>query len=56
MLIFSILFLLGTVNAEDANSTVPLTNDSFESIQNLINNANPGDSIYLENKTYQSCQ
>ena len=27
-------------------------NTNFDSIQKLINDSNPGDSIYLENKTY----
>ncbi|WP_405314758.1 hypothetical protein, partial [Methanobrevibacter sp.] len=29
-----------------------LTDDRFDTIQDLIDNANPGDSIHLENKTY----
>ena len=44
---------MNTVYAEDNstdNSTLP---DDFSSIQGLIDNANPGDSIHLENKTYE---
>ena len=48
---FSIL-LIGTVYAEDIDDNMTATDDSFESIQNAIDDSDPGDSIYLENKTY----
>lgn len=44
---------MGVTYAEDSNETGNIANDDFESIQDLIDNANDGDSIYLENKTYQ---
>ena len=53
ILFFSIL-IIGTVYAEDSNGTDTSTDDSFDSIQVLIDNAKSGDSIYLENKTYSS--
>ena len=49
-LIFSVL-IINTAFAEDGiNET--MVDDNFDSIQCLIDSANPGDSIYLENKTY----
>ncbi|RPF50200.1 putative outer membrane repeat protein [Methanobrevibacter gottschalkii DSM 11977] len=45
--------MIGVVCAEDNNVTENATNEDFQAIQILIDNANPGDSIYLENKTYQ---
>lgn len=44
--------LVNAVNAEDNVDKVNLTDDNFDTIQDLIDNADPGDSIYLENKTY----
>ena len=46
--------MINTAYAED-NSTLNATisNDNFDDIQNLIDNAESGDSIYLENKTYE---
>ena len=49
LIIFSMLFV-GVVYAQEDNSTMNVTNDDFESIQVMIDNAKPGDSIYLENK------
>ena len=51
LIIFSMLFV-GVAYAQEDNSTMNVTNDDFESIQVMIDNAKPGDSIYLENKTY----
>ena len=46
------MLFVGVVYAQEDNSTMNVTNDDFESIQVMIDNAKPGDSIYLENKTY----
>ena len=52
ILIFSIL-LMNTVYAENNLTDNSTLSDDFSSIQCLIDNANPGDSIHLENKTYE---
>lgn len=50
--IFSILLLNG-VYAEDNVINTTQSDDTFDSIQGLIDNATSGDSIYLDDKTYQ---
>lgn len=50
--IFSIL-LLGGVYAEDMGVNGTQNDSNFDAIQNLIDSTSSGDSIYLENKTYQ---
>ena len=42
--------MIGTVSATDANDIS--VNDSFDSIQNLIDESSAGDSVYLDGKTY----
>ncbi len=51
ILFFSIL-LVNAVYAEDIEGNQ--TDNSFDSIQILIDNAKSGDSIYLQEKTYES--
>ena len=51
VLILSIVFV-NSAYAGDVNETQTLTDDNFDSIQNLIDNANAGDSISLDGKTY----
>ena len=46
--------LINAAYAQDDEINTNLTGDSFDTIQDLIDNANPGDSVYLENKTYVS--
>ena len=53
ILFFSIL-LVNTACAEDVEINQTIDENSFDSIQNIIDNAESGDSIYLENKTYTS--
>ncbi len=44
--------MLNAVCAVDVNGSETLGDDGFSSIQTLIDDAKPGDSINLENKTY----
>ena len=44
---------MNTVYAENNLTDNSTLSDDFSSIQCLIDNANPGDSIHLENKTYE---
>ena len=53
MIIFS-AFFINSVCAEDIDVYQVADNDDFDSIQILIDNAESGDSIFLENKTYHS--
>lgn len=51
ILFFSILFV-NAAYAQDNQTAVNETGESFNEIQNLIDEANQGDSICLKNKTY----
>ena len=51
ILLLSIVFMNG-VCAQDTDGNEILTNSTFNSIQDLVDSANPGDSIYLEDITY----
>ena len=44
--------LINVVYAQDDEFNANLTEDDFDTIQDLIDNVSPGDSVYLENKTY----
>ncbi|AMD17185.1 hypothetical protein TL18_03600 [Methanobrevibacter sp. YE315] len=46
------MLLVSTTYALDTNSNQTAINDDFDSIQKLIDEANPGQTIHLENKTY----
>ena len=48
---FSIVFLNG-VYAENGDINLTQSDDNFDTIQSMIDSANPGDSIYLKDKTY----
>ena len=53
MIIFSVFFI-NSVCAEDIDVNQIAGKDDFDSIQILIDNAESGDFIFLENKTYHS--
>lgn len=53
MLFFSLL-VINVVCAGDSEIEANLTDEKFDTIQVLIDDASSGDSIYLENKTYVS--
>jgi len=44
--------LANTVYAEDSAVKETVSEDNFDSIQNLVDGANPGDSIYLQDNEY----
>ena len=54
LIVFLSILIVNSVHAEEDTVDENLTDDNFESIQNLIDSANSGDSIFLDNKTYVS--